>query len=506
MTDIETERGSGMALLPGAHRVVRTLDEKEGPFTGVLVTSGDDVAVRVDAAALSGWVGWRYAGAEHVAAPLDVIRREGGHDVLLPWCTDRVLGFLVRRAAAGTLLTPGECSTLAISLLRGLHEVGRGSEETRGGVWWVTDGGRPVFVLGGGPDVREGVREILGQLKAHSADKVLRRALDVVEQGLDKTAAQPSLPDRLLELWEQELLAVAAPQPLDRTRHAPERARNVARTITSHDLAPVGSNRGLRPAERLRSGQRLRADRSRARGRGGITEGVQTLRDAVRAAAVAISARVVTLRGASPGQRPEKEEAGARPHPPRRRRRSLIVAGAAAGVVLAAGLLWPDGGESGEAADDARSVAAQGPSGGAVVETPAAEITKDSEAGDEADEASPEPESPDEGGSSQDDDPVVAAQALLRTIGDCRAQGDVLCADAVAPGAPGVVDALDTSEPGPSTVELVDEYGDVAVVRLTPSASERGDAPSAEVIMVVLIRTQEKWLVRDVYDVADQPG
>jgi hypothetical protein len=60
-----------------------------------------------------------------------------------------------------------------------------------------------------------------------------------------------------------------------------------------------------------------------------------------------------------------------------------------------------------------------------------------------------------------------------------------------------------------SAVELVDEYGDVAVVRLeaddTGEESSETDTQQPAHRMVVLIRTEEKWLVRDVYDVADQP-
>ena len=53
----------------------------------------------------------------------------------------------------------------------------------------------------------------------------------------------------------------------------------------------------------------------------------------------------------------------------------------------------------------------------------------------------------------------------------------------------------------------MDEYGDVAVIRVsTPSHSEDGATPGTRVQMVVLVRVDEKWLVRDAYDVADQPG
>ena len=499
MTDTGTHDARGTAFLPAAHRVVRVLDADEGPFEGALVTSGDAVAVRVDASALGGWIGWRYSGAEHVAAPIDVIRRGGGHDVLLPWCTDQALGLLIRRSATGAVLKPGECCTLVISLLRGLDEIGDGAEGTRTGAWWVTDGGRPMFVFGAGVDAREGAAQIVRRLGEDSTDKVLTRALSVIEKGLEKAATQPRIPRRLLDVWEQELLSVAAPQPLDRGSHAPERAREVARVITAHQ--PVLS----------RNGQRLRADRRR-RSRGIATTAV-TLADAAkesfRVAYARIAAGVPGRRGRRTG---EAGDQGTRSHS---RRRPFIVAAAVAVVVLAAGLLWPDGGEPGEAADAGGRRAAESasaPSGGEPSATPVSEDAGAHEESEGSTEKGTADETraggdPDRSSSSGGADPVAAAAALLTTITTCRARADVACPEAVASGSDGVVKELGAAEG--TAVELVDEYGDVAVVRLDVGHGdeEAGEVNSREPahMMVVLIRTEEKWLVRDVYDVADQP-
>ncbi|MCK2036915.1 hypothetical protein KZC51_12305 [Microbacterium sp. SSW1-49] len=58
-------------------------------------------------------------------------------------------------------------------------------------------------------------------------------------------------------------------------------------------------------------------------------------------------------------------------------------------------------------------------------------------------------------------------------------------------------------------MELVDEYGDAAVIRLTPEQQGKADvrrgADSRAGRVLVLVRINEKWLVRGVYDVADQP-
>lgn len=509
MAEIEAGARRGEVLLPGAHRVVRTLDGAEGPFAGALVTFGEGVAVRVDAATLRGWVGWRHAGAEHVAAPLDVVRRRGGHDVLLPWCTDRVLGFLVRRTAAGTVLTPGECSTLVISLLRGLHEVGEDPGEARSGEWWVTDGGRPVFVVGQGGDVREGIGVILERLQVHSPDKVVKRVLDSVGRGLEKAAAQPRLPVKLLAQWEQELLGVAAPQPLDRALHAPERAREVARAVTSHDLR-VSPRRGepSRPAEGLRGRRRGRKELLRSRGDRDIA-------DRLRAAGALVCVLGTTVRewtafARRNGPRRATESAGAGSADVLRRRRALLIAGAAAAAVLAVGLLWPSGGVSGEAAD----VEAADVEGGATSPEPSTAASTEARADSEATQdprrraGSPDPDGvspePDEV-TPAEDDPAAAAAALLRVIADCRVQGDVSCEDAVAEGATRVLDALDAATDGTPRFELVDEYGDIAVVRVAVDGETDAANTSGRLIMV-LLRTQEKWLVRDVYDVADQPG
>lgn len=509
MAEIEAGARRGEVLLPGAHRVVRTLDGAEGPFAGALVTSGEGVAVRVDAAVLSGWAGWRHAGAEHVAAPLDVVRRRGGHDVLLPWCTDRVLGFLVRRTAAGAVLTPGECSTLVISLLRGLHEVGEDPGEARSGEWWVTDGGRPVFVFGQGGDVREGIGVILERLQEHSPDKVVKRVLDSVGRGLEKAAAQPRLPVKLLAQWEQELLGVAAPQPLDRALHAPERAREVARAVTSHDLR-VSPRHGeaSRSAEALRGRRRGRRELLRSRGDRDIADRVRAAGALVRVLGTTVREWTVSARRNGP--RRATESAGAGSADVSRRRRALLIAGAAAAAVLAVGLLWPSGGESGEAAD----VEAADVEGGATSPEPSTAASTEAGADSEGtqdprrragspdpDEVSPEPDEV----TPAEDDPAAAAASLLRVIADCRVQGDVSCEDAVAAGATGVLDALGAATDGTPTFELVDEYGDIAVVRVAVDAEADAANTSGRLIMV-LLRTQEKWLVRDVYDVADQPG
>ncbi|MFJ6428019.1 hypothetical protein [Microbacterium maritypicum] len=503
MEDIAIDDGRGGPLVPGAHRVVRTLDATEGPFPGTLVTNGDGVAVRVDAAALGGWVGWGFSGAEHIAAPIDVVRRQGGHDVLLPWCIERVCSFLGRRSVGGGGITPGETTTLVVSLLRGLDELGEGIDGMRTGAWWLTDGGRPVFVLGDGTDARTGTVEILEQLTERSSDKVLRRATGAIEEALRKVITQPRLPRRLTETWEQSMLDVAAPQPLEREIHAAERARDVARAVVPH---VSGLHEG---------GRSLRADRTPSRGSRRGSRAREAIGDAMRSSIGEVLARVDRMRGTQASRTGRQSvRRGRSAETGKLRRRSLLVAGAAAALVLAGGLLLPEGEASVKGADlsggSGQARASSSPEDASPAASPSVIGAPEESEDFDPEDSAPEGSEPEE--SAAGIDPVAAASSLLRAIADCRAAGDTSCADAVSGDAARVMKALDGLPP--SAAELVDEYGDVAVVRLASAGREGGakgeeggeEDEGSDQTIVVLIRTGEKWLVRDVYDVADQPG
>ncbi len=443
-------------------------------------------------------MGWGFSGAEHIAAPIDVVRRQGGHDVLLPWCTERVSSFLGRRSVGGGGITPGETTTLVVSLLRGLDELGEGIDGMRTGAWWLTDGGRPVFVLGDGTDARAGTVEILEQLAERSSDKVLRRATGAIEEALRKVIAQPRLPRRLTEAWEQSMLDVAAPQPLKREIHAAERARDVARAVVPH---VSGLHEG---------GRRLRADRTPSRGSRRGSRAREAIGDAMRSSIGEVLARVDRMRGTQASRTGRQSvRRGRSAETGKLRRRSLLVAGAAAALVLAGGLLLPEGEASGKGADlsggSGQARASSSPDDASPAASPSV-----IGAPEESEDSAPEGSEPEE--SAAGIDPVAAASSLLRAIADCRAAGDISCADAVSGDAARVMKALDGLPP--SAAELVDEYGDVAVVRLASAGREGGaegeeggeEDESSDQTIVVLIRTGEKWLVRDVYDVADQPG
>ncbi|WP_247630243.1 hypothetical protein [Microbacterium croceum] len=495
-------------LVPGVHRVIRVIESEEGPFAGVLVTRGDAVAVRVDAAALAGWEGWRFGGSEHVAGPLDIVRRAQGHDVLLPWCTERASTFLGRRAAAGEALSPGECSTLVVSLLRALAELGRGDavEETTG-AWWLTDEGRPVFVLGEGDEARAGVVLLVAQLGESCTEKMQRRLLGVVEEGLRTNLEQQRrVPSLLLEKWEREVLEIAAPRVLRREGFAPVPAESPAIAALRGDRSSTPSRRDGRATLRRSTPQRSREDRA---GRGGPFSGGAALAAgiAMRVRERAEVSRARFVRGHAEA-RAAKRRSSLRP-----RRRSLFVAGGAAIAVLLIGLLWPRGATS-EVADGATDRAGAVQTSDAEGGNAPASAPRADPRGREAD-ATPSPSAAESAPIGSEEDPVNAAARLLREISKCFDIGDEVCAQAVADGSSDVLASLggEGARGGEATdssqMELVDEYGDAAVIRLTPEQQGKADvrrgADSRAGRVLVLVRINEKWLVRGVYDVADQP-
>ncbi|GAA1123579.1 hypothetical protein GCM10009651_03200 [Microbacterium natoriense] len=492
------EMNAATGLVPGAHRAIRVLDADEGPFRGTLVADGERVAVCADAAAFSGWTGWMLAGSDHVAGPLDLVRRADGHDVLLPWCTERISAFLGRRAAAGSTLAPGEVSTLVASLLRGVAECGERIAEGSG-TWWITDGGRPMFVIGEGEDVRIATARIVELVQRECTDRALGRLLSSVQGGLTEGSSRPRMLPQHLTRWEAELFELAAPRALDREVLAPERVRDIEMHRDEDPRAQVWSRRELRRASDEGDASRGvgRAVRSALVGWGRAASGTMadlllrlrpdSGRGVARETGAGLRSRIGRGRR-DDGQSDKRREGDGGRVPRPQRRRAQMIAGVAAVAVLAVGLLWP--------ADGAETV-------GAV--TPETRVSTPPESPAATPDALPHsaPESP-----GPEEDPLASGPVLLDTISQCLAESDAACTEAVAEGSAGVVDALAVALRGEERPELalVDEYGDVAVVRMSAVAREDGGSPSEGERMLVLVRLNEHWLVRDVYDVADQPG
>lgn len=476
MTDERENPPFDQAVLPQAHRTIRLLDPGEGPLEGALVGSPDGPVVRRDAEGLTGWAGWRYAGSQHVAAPLDVVRRARGHDVLLPWCTETLHVFLERAGRARGGLSSGEISTVVVSMLRGLSELGPMPAAEVPGAWWLTERGRPVFVLGAGQDAASAVLAVLDRLHADCADKALIRVLDRLREHLRTAAAQRRVPRRLLEEGERELLEIAAPRPLE----------SATEDQTGASVGAATALRRLRADSATRS--RLREtgvprDRPRVRERATVAAALRAFLDHLssRARALVRPREVAAHRGT--------EQRSTRP----RRARIFVVAGVCAAAVLVAGSLWPSGGEGS---------AAGSPDAGTA--TTARPWTSDP-----ADETSWEPArspmpSPTAGVTPPVvDDPLAALPDVITRIAECESREDPVCATAIAGGAP-AIRAVAAELIGGEDPVLVDRYGDIAVLELSSSSAGR-EGSGAGAMIVVLVWVDEKWLVRDAYRVADQP-
>lgn len=455
------------------------------------------MAVQVDVAALAGWAGWGFTGAEHIAAPLDVVRRRDGHDVLLPWCTERVTSLLARRQVFDEHLSLGECSTLVASVLRGIDELGEpGARES--GTWWVTGEGRPVFVVGEGETACAGAARVVELVAEGCRDRGMGRVLAQVQMGLHLGEAQPRLPQRQIEEWEAALLQLAAPRPLRCDVLTPERARDVARAANA------------RPSERQALGRRGNTGTATTQPRRVRRAQHSTL---VGDALGALRLRVTEVKRRIAGMLPDRDrrwsvhpaaapkmdavrsraDAGSATRPGRR---SLLIAGAAAIAVLTGGLLWP-GGESGEAAEGA------GEASSASHENATPLVTPEPTAGDEILRGENPSPTPSDAPAPGTDTPVIdaaaiaAAPSLLRGAVACVEAAALSCPDVIAEGSTVGVAALVEIADGEPSFTPVDEYGDVAVIRAESAAASN---------ILVVVRMNEKWLVRDVYDVADQPG
>ncbi|WP_217184077.1 hypothetical protein [Streptomyces sp. AC495_CC817] len=508
---VTEEYTAAQGLVPGAHRVIRVLDVDEGPFRGALVAAGTTVMVQLDAESLSGWAGWEFAGAEHVAAPADLVRRSDGHDVLLPWCTERITTFLGRRRSAGAPLTGGEVSTVIGSMLRGIEELGERERAHSTGDWWITSEGRPVFVLGEGASACGSAAAVVRRLREGSPDRALCRTLEAICSSLEETGERRRIPRALLERWETEVVEIAAPRVLRTDVHPPDRAGDV-------DTA-------IRPAAE-REPARLRRERPTTDDRGGAEGGVlrrvrdaaSTLFDATKGMAVETWARRARHDARAFGGGAAREGArrvatrrvadgtiGARPTegPKRGRRGVVLLAGGLAVVVLLGGLLWPSG-----ATGEGELTATSGGSGQGASEAP-----RDSDDGVNGEESAssspsalPEPDAT-VAPSVDSEDPVVAARGLIREAAECGRAPDAECAAVVVEsGSQALVRSLaDIASQGDSVeLTVIDVYGDVAVVGCSGAVRD-GEEPTPQ-RMLVLVRADEKWLVRDAYDVADQPG
>ena len=234
----------------------------------------------------------------HVLAPVDILRRQGGHDVLLPVCTERLEDFL-RAAPAAPSWQSGEAVTLAVSLLRGIGELSATAAAARG-VWWLTEAGdrsrRPT------PAPHRLDEQTAAHLRSVAAEAPsLARHLEEAAQALTDPADAPASSRAPKRRSSRSPIRSRWPRP----RSAPARPSSHLRRrpVDTTEPDPVPTVVGALPVTPSRCGM-----------------GGSSLADHDRA--LACSARAT-----------------------HRTQTSLAVAGGLAGVVLIGGLLWPtDGG------------------------------------------------------------------------------------------------------------------------------------------------------------------
>lgn len=423
--------------LQTGYRVIRQITAPgESPWPGALTSEPTGQTVlAVDARSLGDrWRGWSADPEGHVLAPVDVFRRPGGHDVLLPVCTERLADFLDRRG--GLSLSTGEAVTLAVSLLRGWAELQDGDVP---GMWWLTEAGRPVFATDTGSDT--------------VADQTAGLLKRIAEQVPPMTEVASEVSDawakgrrgRVWERAEAALFALAEPTPLATTTFGPQRVR---------DRLPPDAD-GARDTEDppptpwpFALSRYLDAEWT----------------DLISRATTGVWRAVRTPRTG--------------------RRRPWLIAGGLAGAILAGGLLLPAQDADTATAGDATPSPAPGPSPSPVEPPePPADVTPPGHA-----------EAPPTTGPA---DLVAVAGSLLSARAACGSEGACLAdvlekADASFPA--GTVDL-----PAPErTLTLLDDFGGAAVLRVESVAGDRSPQ------LAVVVQVDGRWLLRDVYDIAEQ--
>ncbi|MCC2032177.1 hypothetical protein [Microbacterium allomyrinae] len=432
-------------LLRTPYRTVRAVRAPEdGPWPGSLVrTSSGEARVLVDAAVLGArWRGWDASSSGHLLAPLDLARRVDGHDVVLPVCTERVEDFLRRRASRAPL-TAGEAVTVGVSILRGCADVINVPETT--GEWWLDDAGRPLLATDASD--RRALEAAASALRSFVVPARVERAWDAAIGAVTRER----MTARGLADAEEELFAAAAPEPLSTLTLSPR---------TALDVGAAG-----------RDGAVFETDPPRSLWSSLVGRVDSDLADTVSIATTALWRRM-RVRTSS-------------------RKAPWLVGGVVAAAVLAGGALWPAAG----------GVATVGPATPTAPVEAAADDSPDSGDSPSAPHADPDSaavETTAGDGDVQSMDLAAVVAALLDERADCNGDTECLAGPLADPTAPLGTGAIDLPA-GERTVTLLDDFGDVAVARVDAAEA------SHPAQLVVIIRRNERWLLRDVRDVAQQP-
>ncbi len=442
--------------------ILRSVAPPEVPYPGVL-TAGEPGRYLVGIG--DGPESLFEAGDDHVLGAID-LDRMGGRDVLvLPRVSTRLSGAASDAPTIAT--TPGQAVTLIVSLLRGGQRAEALGVES--GEWWLTDEGRPVLAPGAPGD---------GPTWRLTARSVLERAREVpgIAPFADRAIGVMAVPEgyaRAAAALEDEIFAAFSAEPLDAARSDRPAVAGAAwqnlidgprsdrsRRDRGADATDAGADPSPRPGLLHRE----------------VTGAVTRLVDGAigRQVGDAFSALSTTLSTTL-----SRRRSAAKPRP-RSRRPLLLVSGGVAVATLAVGWMLPWG-------DGAEGAGATAPVSGTSTASPPDQTRSVSTPDAVATEPVPAP---------VDDPNGAAIDALAQCLADddpstCRA--DVLeRADALVP--PGVA-----SEAGPRTVTVLDDLGGVLVTRVEDPTGSR---PAQ---IAVLVDRDDKRLVRDIYDVADQP-
>lgn len=408
----------------------------DAPWPGMLVRlASGDLGTVVDAHVLTPqWWGWDAAPAEHVVTATDAARRLDGHDVLLPAFASRLADALARTRSARAPLAPGEAVTVAVGLVRGIATL-KDDRLARCGEWWLTADGCPVLATDvGGTPVVDATTAVLDALRGALGEAMTGR--------IGQWLARPRATE--LDVLEDDLFRVASPAALSTDGSAASPGVEIDDDRSMCGPAPVSTPPGSWTQQLARH---VDVD----------------LADLVSRATTGVWRRLRVARGGA-GRRP------------------VIAAGVVGVAILVGGVLWPTGTPAvaeGEASTRSAQSAPLAPNAGAPGDG-------DHDAAPVADPAPTEPPL---------DFEVVAAE-LLTARTRCEGEPTCLAGVMVEPDRsipPGVVDA----DAALRTVTLLDEFGDIAVLRV------QTDGLGAQV--VVIQAGEQGWLLRDVYD-AQEPG
>lgn len=463
--------------------MLRHLGPGEGPYPGRLY-AGDPPTVRVPAELIPAEA-WANTGRGHLLAPRDLARtaRAGsgaGHTAVVTHCPHRLAAWLGEDATAGELVT------VTVSVLRAAQEARRAG--IAAGTWWIDATGRPVLAPVLSPAAAPGASDVpdWSRTGADLLGRIVEIAPPAWRAEIDAAAALVRAQrgdDDAVAACEDRIFALAAPAPL----------RMPGAEVLPHSDRARGA-RGQAPPE----GPRSQTVGESWLGRFTDAEWARRVEDAIEGAHAALRGLVARAPDPRRAHRARARVAGdpsaevALRETRRRGRAPWIVAAVVGAAVVAGGLMWPDGADregsaSVREADDDVSV-----NGG-----PAA-----TDAGSVVPDAGTEPVVDRTAAPSDLEDTARDLLRDLATCGESAACDRLLESPAAGDGAKALAAELGRGTPEGAwteelVVSLVDEYGGAAVLRV--------GMPDQTARMLVLVLVDAKWLVRDAYDVADQP-